>query len=74
MQQFGKILVIIGTLAIVAGLILWLLPGKFGWLGHLPGDIRIKRENFQFFFPITTMILLSTLLTLILWIVRKFLK
>jgi hypothetical protein len=71
MQQAGKILIFAGLVLIVIGVVLYLLPGKFGWFGNLPGDIRIKRENFQFYFPLTTMILISVFLSLLLWIIRK---
>lgn len=66
-----KILIIAGVLLIVAGVLAWALQGKLGWLGRLPGDIRIERENFRFYFPITTMILLSILLNLIIWVARR---
>jgi hypothetical protein len=71
MQHIGKILIIIGIIIVITGLILYFAGNKPGWLGHLPGDIRIERENFRFYFPITTMIVLSAVLTLILWIIRK---
>jgi H+/Cl- antiporter ClcA len=71
MQHIGKILIIIGIIIVITGLILYFAGNKFSWLGHLPGDIRIERENFRFYFPITTMIVLSAVLTLILWIIRK---
>ncbi|NMD01922.1 MAG: DUF2905 domain-containing protein, partial [Bacteroidales bacterium] len=45
---------------------------KMHWIGNLPGDIRIEKENVKFYFPITTMILLSVLFTLIIWIYKKF--
>jgi len=41
------------------------------WIGRLPGDIRIEKENFRFYFPIVTMILFSLLGTLIIWLIRK---
>jgi hypothetical protein len=71
MPHLGKILIIIGVILVIAGLIIYFAGNKLGWIGHLPGDIRIEKENFRFYFPITTMILISVLLTLILWIVRK---
>jgi len=71
MPHVGKILVITGIIMIIIGLVLWLGGNKLGWIGHLPGDIRIERENVKFYFPITTMILVSILLSLILWILRK---
>jgi H+/Cl- antiporter ClcA len=67
----GKILIIIGIILVVAGIIIHFAGDKLHWLGHLPGDIRIEKENFRFYFPITTMILLSLLLTGILWLIRK---
>jgi len=50
--------------------VLWLSP-KIPWLGHLPGDIVIKREKFTFYFPLGTSILISIILTLILYLFRK---
>ncbi len=71
MPQIGKFLVIVGIILIIAGLILWLGGNKLGWIGHLPGDIRIERENFRIYFPITTMIVISIVLSVILWLFRK---
>lgn len=66
-----KLLIGVGVLLIVAGVLAWALQGKLGWLGRLPGDLRIERENFRFYFPITTMIVLSILLNLIIWAIRR---
>ena len=71
MENLGKILVIAGIILIIAGLIFWFGGDRLSWIGHLPGDIRIEKENVKFYFPITTMIIISVLLTLILWIIRK---
>ncbi|MGQ9619711.1 MAG: DUF2905 domain-containing protein [Bacteroidales bacterium] len=71
MPQTGKILVIAGIILVVIGLILWLGGSKLTWIGHLPGDIRIEKENIRFYFPITTMIIVSLLFSFILWILRK---
>jgi hypothetical protein len=73
MPQIGKILIIAGIVLAIAGLIFWLAGDKLGWLGHLPGDIRVEKENVRFYFPITTMILLSVVVSVILWILRKLL-
>jgi hypothetical protein len=70
MHEFGKILVSLGVVIIVAGLILWKFGG-FGPLGKLPGDISIQRENFSFSFPIVTCLILSAVLTLVMWLLRK---
>jgi len=56
---------------IIAGLVILFGGNKLGWVGRLPGDIRIERENFRFYFPLATMILFSILLTVIIWIIRK---
>jgi len=72
MEQFGKILVLLGAITLVVGAILWFAGGKLDWFGSLPGDIKIKRENFSFYAPITSMILVSILLSAILWLIRKF--
>jgi H+/Cl- antiporter ClcA len=66
-----KLLVGAGLALVVAGMLAWLLQGKLNWLGRLPGDIRVEKEHFRFYFPLTTMLLLSLLLNLILWAVRR---
>jgi H+/Cl- antiporter ClcA len=73
-QITGKYLIIIGILVVIVGGIVYLFGDKLHWLGRLPGDIRIERENFRFFFPITTMLLLSGLLNLAIWLIRRFLS
>ena len=70
MQEFGKILVILGAVIVVAGLILWKF-GSFDPLGKFPGDISIQRPNFSFYFPIVTCLILSAVLTLVMWLLRK---
>jgi hypothetical protein len=68
---FGKILVLLGAVLVGVGLLLTFFD-KVPLLGKLPGDIHIKRENFQFYFPIATSVALSLLLTLIFWIISHF--
>lgn len=70
MSGMGKILIIAGCLMALLGIIL-LFADKIPWLGRLPGDISIKRDNFSFYFPLTTSILLSILISLILYLFRK---
>ena len=65
----GRWLIIAGVILVVLGLA-WPFLGKLG-LGHLPGDIRVEREGFSFYFPITTGILVSIVVSLIVWIFRK---
>ena len=64
-----RILVTLGVILIVLGLA-WPWLTKLG-LGRLPGDIVIEREGFRFYFPITTMVLISLVLSLIFWLFRK---
>ena len=74
---FGKMILVMGLMLVVVGAVLMLL-GKWpssgsgwGWIGRLPGDIFIKRDNFSFYFPITTSIVLSILASLILYFFLK---
>lgn len=69
-SDLGKLLFVTGLVLAVVGLLLWTGVGK-GWLGKLPGDINYTKGNFSFHFPLVTCILLSLLLTLILWLFRK---
>ena len=64
-----RILVTLGIILVIAG-IAWPWLSKLGF-GRLPGDIVIERENFRFYLPITSMILVSLLLSLIFWLFRK---
>jgi len=71
MPHLGKILVFAGIILIIAGLVVYFTGDRPGWIGNLPGDIRIEKENAKFYFPLTTMIIISIVLSVILWIVRK---
>jgi hypothetical protein len=73
MQNTGKLLMFAGLIILVAGLVLWLGGDRLRWLGRLPGDISVEKPNFRFYFPVTTMIIVSIVLTLVLWLIRKFL-
>lgn len=65
----ARLLIIAGIFLLVLGL-LWPVVTKLG-LGRLPGDIAVERSNFRFYFPIVTSILLSALLSLIIWLVTR---
>jgi uncharacterized membrane protein len=69
----ARILIITGIVLIIIGLIWYFFADKLAWLGRLPGDIRVEKENFKFYFPITTMILISLILSLLLHLIKKFL-
>lgn len=70
-QDTGKYIVLIGLGVIIIGLLIYFFHDKLHWIGRLPGDIRVEKENFRFYFPITTMIILSILLTIIIRIIRS---
>jgi hypothetical protein len=67
--EVGKWLVLMGLMLVVLGGLLW-LAGRIPFVGRLPGDIRIERENFTCFVPLATSLLLSLLLTLLLYLFR----
>jgi hypothetical protein len=72
MASFGRLLIVLGVVFILLGIVLsYSNIFSFLKLGRLPGDIVVKRENFSFYFPITTSILLSLVITLILYLFRK---
>ena len=70
-EELGKWLIIAGLLVFMAGVIVYFLGDRLGWLGNLPGDIRIERENVRFYFPITTMILASILLSILFTVISR---
>ena len=74
MQNTGKLIFLAGITIAIIGLIVWLFGNKFNWFGNLPGDIKIKKENFSFYAPIVSMLLISIFLSLVLWLFRKFLN
>ncbi len=69
-SQTGKYIIVIGAFIILAGIIIYFFHNKLNWIGRLPGDIRIEKENFRFYFPVTTLLLLSLFLTLLLRLIR----
>ncbi len=73
MEPFGKILVLIGFVIVCVGLLL-MFSDKIPFLGRLPGDIHVKKDNFQFYFPLTTSIIISVVLSVILWLISIFTK
>ena len=73
MQSLGKYLIVFGGIILIAGIILTFFP-KLNFFGKLPGDIFVKKENYSFYFPVVTSIVISILLTLIFWIINYFSK
>lgn len=64
-MRLGNVLMLIGAGIIVVGALVRFAPGLFGWFGNLPGDINIEGENSRVFIPITSMIVVSIVLTII---------
>ena len=74
MQDLGRFVIIFGIVIVLVGFVLYAGwgPKAFGWMGRLPGDIRVEKDNFRFYFPLATSIILSILLTVILRLVLMF--
>jgi hypothetical protein len=70
MTELGKMLMFAGLALAAVGALLWSGAGR-GWLGHLPGDIHYTRGNFAFHVPLVTCLLLSLMITLVLWLLRR---
>lgn len=71
-QTTGKYLILTGITLLVIGISLYFFYDKLGWIGKLPGDIRIENENSSVYIPFTTLLLLSVVVNLLLYLVRKF--
>ncbi|HZG24472.1 MAG TPA: DUF2905 domain-containing protein [Chitinophagaceae bacterium] len=71
-SETGKYVIIGGIVIVVIGLLIYFFHDKLHWFGNLPGDIRVERENFRFYFPITTMIILSVVISVLVQVFRRF--
>ena len=69
-NEFGKMMFFAGLLIAAVGLLLWTGVGR-GWFGQLPGDIHVRRGNVGFYFPVVTCLLISIILTVLLWLFRR---
>jgi hypothetical protein len=67
----GPLIVVIGLVVVLIGVAVWF--GAFGWFGRLPGDIRIERESVRVYFPIVSMLLVSVVLSVVLYLINRFL-
>ena len=72
-QDTGRYIIFIGIAVVVIGIFIYFLHNKLHWIGRLPGDIRVEKENFRFYFPIVTMIIVSLVLTIVINLIKKFL-
>jgi hypothetical protein len=71
-SETGKWLIIGGLGIAAVGLLIYFFHDKLHWFGNLPGDIRSEGENYKFYFPITSMIIVSVVISLVLYLIRKF--
>lgn len=71
-QNIAKYLIIGGVVILLFGIILYFFKDQLNWLGKLPGDFQFQNENVKIYFPLATMIIVSLLLNLIIWLVRRF--
>ena len=76
-SSLGKMIVLVGIVLVILGAVV-MLAGKWpgpesgwGWIGRLPGDINIKRDNFSFYFPITTSLLISIVGSVIVYVLMR---
>jgi hypothetical protein len=67
----GRSLMVMGLLLVAAGLAISFAPRLPTWLGRLPGDIHIKRANFSFHFPLMTCLLISAIISFVMWLLRR---
>jgi len=74
MQESAKIIMLFGLILLAAGFLLWIGGDKLRWLGHLPGDIRVLRGPVRIYIPITSMLLISLLINLLVFLVRYVLQ
>jgi hypothetical protein len=70
--ETGKYMIIGGVALVMAGIVVYFFHDRFGWLGRLPGDIRVESENGGFYFPVVTCIVISIVGSLILYLLRRF--
>jgi hypothetical protein len=70
MVGFGKSLIFLGIVLVILGMI-FVFGGKIPWLGQLPGDIYIQRERFTFYFPLMTCVIVSVIISLVLYFLRR---
>ncbi len=70
--QIGRIIVLVGLLVTMVGLLVW--SGALNWFGRLPGDIRIQKPGYRVYVPWVSLVIVSTLFNLVIWLGRRFLR
>lgn len=72
-QQTGKYIILAGICILVAGILIYFFHDYFKWFGRLPGDIKVEKENYRFYFPLVTTIIISLVITLLINIIKRLL-
>jgi H+/Cl- antiporter ClcA len=72
-QQTAKYIIASGIFIVIAGIFIYFFHDHFKWFGKLPGDIRVEKESYSFYFPFATMIVISIAISLIIYILKRFL-
>ena len=67
----GKLIILVGVILVIIGVIISFVGNRFGWFGNLPGDLKIEKENVRIYFPVTTMIIVSIILSFLIWLFKK---
>jgi hypothetical protein len=70
-RNLGLYILSFGVILVVVGIIIYFFHDKLGWIGRLPGDIRVERPGFRLYIPITTMLLASVVLSVVLWLIKR---
>ena len=70
-SETGRYIIVAGIIVVLLGVIIYFFHDKLNWIGRLPGDIRIEKGNFRFYFPITTMIIFILVITAIIQILKR---
>lgn len=73
-SETGKWIILVGAAIVLIGVIIYFFNDKLHWIGRLPGDIRVEKENVRFYFPITTLLLLSVIGSILLRFIKRFLQ
>lgn len=71
MQEVGKYIIYAGAILLIIGVIVYFFADKFSWFGQLPGDIKVENENFKFYSPLVSMLIISVVLSLLIWVINK---
>jgi len=72
-QQTGKYIILAGICILVAGILIYFFHDYLKWFGRLPGDIKVEKENYRFYFPLVSMIIISLVITLLINIIKRLL-